>query len=128
MLALAATTPSLADAAGALAIAVPQLPAADTAPVSLAVAYRMAVRYGVWTGDFPADTTRLVLDVYLLRNRRHGLRLPAHARKTLQAILAAALPEVRASLNHLAASPDTSYAIEPPSLMRKLQASDAALQ
>ncbi|MEU8665033.1 hypothetical protein, partial [Actinoplanes philippinensis] len=117
--------------------------------VALGVAARMADRYGVWTGEFPADMTRLVLDVYLLavgsehlecsrqatmqaadlilRNRRHGLRLQPHAQKTLRTILAAAVPEVRASLDHLARSSDTSHAIASASLLRKLEASEPAL-
>jgi hypothetical protein len=150
LLAFAATAPSLPDAAGALAIAVPQLPAAESAPVSLAVATRMAERYGVWTGDFPVDMTKLVLDLYLLavgskvpdcapeatlraaelilRNRRRGLNMPPQAQRALRARLMVAVPEVRASLDRMARSPDTAHAFEALSLMRELDASKDALK
>jgi hypothetical protein len=150
LLAFASATPSLPDAAGALAIAVSQLPAAESAPVSLAVATRMAKRYGVWTGDFPADMTRMVLDVYLLaigsehaecaapatleaanlilQNRRHGLMMPPPMQRALQTALAGAVPEVRASLDRMARAPGTPYAIKSVSLLNELDASEAALR
>lgn len=150
LLRFAARTTSLPDAAGAMAIAVPQLTAAEYAPVSLAVADAMAPRYGVWTGEFPADMTRMILDLYLpvvgcehseysraatlhaaqliLRNRRRGLIMSLPEQAVLKAILDSALPKVRQSLDQLVRASAAAQAAEPLSLLRELDASEATLQ